>query len=119
MRHDTRGTGARRVEQDFVKSLLCPRLLRHIFLKILMKECHILQAVLLCVLLPFSHQRFNAFHANDACCFSRQRQREVAHAAEQIEHPIGGLYIKPRQRFLNHLLVYAIIYLNEIPRAKR
>ena len=119
MCHHARGTGTCRVEQNFIEALLCPRLLGDIILKILMKECHILQAVLPRVLLPFRHQGLNAFHTDDAGRFSRQRQREVAHSAEQIEHPVAFLNVQPRQRFRHHLLVNAIIHLNEIPRAER
>ena len=119
MLHHARRTCARRIEQDLIKALLSPRLPSDIILKILMKECHILQTVLLGVLLAFRHQRLNAFHPDYAGCFAGQRQGKVPHAAEQIEHPIGGLYVQPRQRVRHHLLVHAVVNLDKISRAER
>ena len=118
MLHHARCACPCRVEQDFVKALFCPGLLRDIFLQILMKECHILQAVLLRILglSPPARRRLLPHNTRR---FTGQRQREIAHAAEEIKHAVGRLDIQPRQRGFDHLLINTVINTDEIPRTER
>ena len=93
----------------FCQSPVLPGLLRDIFLQILMKECHILQAVLVAHSHRLSPPARRRLYPHNTRRFTGQRQREIAHAAEEIKHAVGRLDIQPRQRGFDHLLINTVI----------
>ncbi|MNT55631.1 hypothetical protein D3C86_1531670 [compost metagenome] len=119
MLHYAWRTGACRVEQNFIETVLCPRLQSDILFQIFMKKCHIVQRIALRIFLPFCHQSLDTFNADNACRPFCQWKGEIPHSAEQIEHSIARLNIQPLNGGGNHLLVHAVIYLNEVARAER
>ncbi len=61
------------------------------------------EAVALRIRATAPHQIVGAFQAEHRGAAARQRQREVADAAEQIEHPIAALDTQPVDRALDEI----------------
>ena len=57
-------------------------------------KIHLVEFVQLPIMQSAIYQSLVAFHANNGIGFSSQRQSEVTHAAEQIQHAVIWLQIK-------------------------
>ncbi|MNM45538.1 hypothetical protein D3C81_564640 [compost metagenome] len=83
------------------------------------EELRVVQTIARGVFLRTRDQAGFAFHAHHFAHGARQRQGEVAQAAEQVEHTLVRLRIQQRQRVRDHLLVELGVDLDEIQRTER